>query len=123
MDYNMQLTQAAGALVAEVLGGKLSFKAYPIDHGNTMVWEFGGYPLWPSGKPGKVFVCFPPQHLYDAWKHDENAASEPGPVQILPGRFAHRAGPPPYLSECKPVAGPRAGTTEFRASSRWWWKR
>ena len=59
MDYNMQLTQAAGALVAEVLGGKLSFKAYPIDHGNTMVWEFGGYPLWPSGKPGKVFVCFP----------------------------------------------------------------
>lgn len=59
MDYNMQLTQAAGALVAEVLGGKLSFKAYPIEYGNTVVWEFGGYPLWPSGRPGKVFVCFP----------------------------------------------------------------
>lgn len=59
MDYTMQLSQTAGTLVAEVLGGKLSLKTYPIDHGNTMVWEFNGYPLWPDGKPGKVFVCFP----------------------------------------------------------------
>ena len=59
MDYNMKLSQAAGALVAEVLGGSLSLRTYPGDHGNQMVWEFKGYPLWPEGKTGKVFVCFP----------------------------------------------------------------
>lgn len=63
-DYSMDLAMIAAGIVTDVLGQGLTAKTYYNPDGNNIIMEFNGYPLYGSGKPGKVYVQFPRSTLY-----------------------------------------------------------
>lgn len=63
-DYTMDLAKIAAGIVTDCLGSGLTSNTYYSTDGNSIVMEFGGYPLRNSFRTGKVFVQFPRSTFY-----------------------------------------------------------
>lgn len=63
-DSSMDLAKIAAGIVSEVMGEGLTARTSCSADGNSILMEFDGYPIYGTGRRGKVFVQFPRSAFY-----------------------------------------------------------